>query len=55
MKNKLCLIAIKNADGETVTQYDYDEWGKLLGIGTFDDDNSEQLAVAKANPISYRG
>ena len=26
-----------------------------MGIGTFDDDNPEQLAVAEANPIRYRG
>ena len=49
------IIAITEADGEAVAQYAYDEWGKLLGIGTFDDNNPEQLAVAEANPLRYRG
>ena len=49
------VIAITDADGEAIAQYAYDEWGKLLGIGTFDDNNPEQLAVAEANPLRYRG
>lgn len=48
------VIAITDADGGTMAAYYYDEWGKLLGIETAAD-SEEQMEIAHANPIRYRG
>ncbi len=44
------IVAILDADGNTVVEYSYDIWGKLLGItGELAD------ALGIANPLRYRG
>ena len=48
------VIAITDAGGGTMAAYYYDEWGKLLGIETAAD-SEEQMEIAHANPIRYRG
>lgn len=48
------VIAITDAGGGTMAAYYYDEWGKLLGIETAAD-SEEQMEIAQANPIRYRG
>ncbi|MCM1286350.1 MAG: hypothetical protein NC213_10135 [Acetobacter sp.] len=49
------VIAITEADGSIFAQYVYDEWGKELTVFTLDEENTEQVAVAYANPLRYRG
>ncbi len=49
------IIAITDSNGDIIIQYVYDEWGKLLNIYTMNEDNAEQIEVANANPLRYRG
>ena len=49
------VVGITDADGNLIAKYSYDEWGKLLSIETAEDSNAEQLAIAEANPLRYRG
>lgn len=49
------VIAITDADGEGIVEYEYDEWGKVLNVYTANEDNAEQSEVANANPLRYRG
>lgn len=49
------IIAITESDGNIIAQYVYDEWGKLLNIYTVNEDSAEQIEVANANPLRYRG
>lgn len=49
------VIAITDSEGNVIAQYVYDEWGKLLNIYTVNEDNAEQIEVANANPLRYRG
>lgn len=49
------IVGITDAGGELIAEYFYDEWGKLLGITTSQENNAEQLAVAEINPLRYRG
>lgn len=48
-------MGITDAQGNLLAQYVYDPWGKLLQINTTEPDNADQLAVATANPLRYRG
>lgn len=49
------IVGIADSNGELIAEYSYDEWGKLLGITTAQENNAEQLAVAEINPLRYRG
>lgn len=49
------VVGIIDAQGNLLAQYVYDPWGKLLQINTTEPDNADQLAVATANPLRYRG
>lgn len=49
------IIAITDSEGSVIIQYVYDEWGKLLNVYTINEDNAEQIEVANANPLRYRG
>ena len=49
------VIVIIAADGDVICQYLYDEWGKVLGAFVSDEDNTEYVTVANANPLRYRG
>ena len=49
------VIGIADAKGTPLVEYVYDEWGKLLEIYTAEEGNEEQLALAQANPLRYRG
>ena len=49
------VIVIIGADGDVICQYLYDEWGKVLGAFVSNEDNTEYVTVANANPIRYRG
>ncbi len=49
------IIAITESDGNIIAQYVYDEWGKLLNVYIVNEDNAEQVEVANANPLRYRG
>ena len=49
------VVGITDAQGKLLAQYVYDPWGKLLQINTTEPDNADQLAVATANPLRYRG
>lgn len=49
------VIAVTEQDGDIICEYGYDEWGKLIGITYVDEENVQQVAVANANPIRYRG
>lgn len=49
------IIAITESDGNIIAQYVYDEWGKLLNVYAVNEDNAEQVEVANANPLRYRG
>ena len=49
------VIGIADAKGTPLVKYVYDEWGKLLEIYTAEEGNEEQLALAEANPLRYRG
>ena len=49
------VVGITDAQGNLLAQYVYDPWGKLLQINTTEPDNADQLAVATANPLRYRG
>lgn len=49
------VVGIADAQGNLLAQYVYDPWGKLLQINTTEPDNADQLAVATANPLRYRG
>lgn len=49
------VIAITESDGNIIAQYVYDEWGKLLNVYAVNEDNAEQVEVANANPLRYRG
>ena len=44
------IVAILDADGNTVVEYSYDIWGKLLGITG---ELADTLGIA--NPLRYRG
>ena len=44
------IVAILDANGNTVVEYTYDIWGKLLGItGSLAD------TIGTINPLRYRG
>ncbi len=49
------VIGIADAEGTPLVEYVYDEWGKLLEIYTAEEGNEEQLVLAQANPLRYRG
>ena len=49
------VIAVTDSNGNILAEYAYDAWGALLAIGTTNEDNAEQLAIANANPLRYRG
>ncbi len=49
------VIGIADAEGIPLVKYVYDEWGKLLEIYTAEEGNEEQLVLAQANPLRYRG
>ena len=49
------VIAVTDSNGNILAEYAYDAWGVLLAIGTTNEDNAEQLAIANANPLRYRG
>ncbi len=49
------IIGITDAQGNPLAEYTYDAWGKLLDITTAEENNEEQLAIANANPLRYRG
>lgn len=49
------VIAVTDSDGNIIAQYVYDEWGKLLNVYTVNEDSAEQIEVANANPLRYRG
>ena len=49
------IIGITDAEGNPLAEYTYDAWGKLLDITTAEEDNEEQLSLANANPLRYRG
>ena len=49
------IIGITDAEGNPIAAYTYDAWGKLLDITTAEESNEEQLSLANANPLRYRG
>lgn len=49
------IVAITDSDGNLIAKYSYDDWGKVLGIETAEENNAEQLSVAEVNPLRYRG
>ena len=49
------VIAITDTAGTIVANYEYDAWGKVLNVYTVNEDNAEQIEVANANPLRYRG
>lgn len=49
------VIAITESNGNIIAQYVYDEWGKLLNVYIVNEDNTEQIEAANANPLRYRG
>ena len=49
------VIAIIDANYTPVCEYIYDEWGNILDIAYVDEENAQQIAVATANPLRYRG
>ena len=49
------IIGITDAQGNPIAEYIYDAWGKLLDITTAEENNEEQLSLANANPLRYRG
>lgn len=49
------IVGIVDVSGNLIAKYFYDEWGKLLDIQTGNEDNIEQLSIAKINPLRYRG
>ncbi len=49
------VIAITDSEGNVIAQYVYDEWGKLLNVYTVNEESAEQVEVANANPLRYRG
>ncbi len=49
------VAGITDAQGNLIAEYTYDAWGKLLDITTAEENNEEQLAIANANPLRYRG
>ena len=49
------VIALSDSDGNVFAEYTYDAWGSLQTINTADENNAEQLAIANANPLRYRG
>lgn len=49
------VLAITDTEGSIVGNYEYDAWGKLLALTPAEDGNEEQIAVAKKNPLRYRG
>ena len=49
------VIALSDSDGNVFAEYTYDAWGSLQTINTADENTAEQLAIANANPLRYRG
>ncbi|MCM1341395.1 MAG: RHS repeat-associated core domain-containing protein [Acetobacter sp.] len=49
------VIAITDTIGNIMASYIYDEWGNVKNIIKADSRIEEQLRLAKANPIRYRG
>ena len=49
------IVAITDSNGNLIAKYSYDDWGKVLGIETAEENNAEQLSVAEINPLRYRG
>ncbi|MGN0569164.1 MAG: amidase domain-containing protein [Candidatus Fimenecus sp.] len=49
------VICITEANGNIFCEYVYDEWGKVIAINYVDENNAQQIAVATANPLRYRG
>ena len=45
---------IKNAQGEPIAAYSYDEWGNPIETVTRDDTEA-QNKIAEINPLRYRG
>ena len=49
------VLSIADAGGDELVEYEYDEWGNTIGIIPTDSNSQEQLALANANPLRYRG
>ena len=49
------VLSIADASGDELVEYEYDEWGNTIGIIPTDSNSEEQLALANANPLRYRG
>lgn len=49
------VVVLSDSDGNIFAEYVYDAWGSLVTINTADENNAEQLALANANPLRYRG
>ena len=49
------VIAVTESNGEILCEYVYDEWGKNIAVNYIDNPTEQQLAVANANPLRYRG
>lgn len=48
------VIGITESDGNVIVQYTYDEWGNLIATDTVSE-TEEQIQIANANPLHYRG
>lgn len=46
------VISITDTQGDTLVEYEYDEWGKLYSTYLFEDEYAD---IAQINPIRYRG
>ena len=49
------VLSIADAGGDELVEYEYDEWGNTIDIIPTDSNSQEQLALANANPLRYRG
>ena len=49
------VLSIADANGDELVEYEYDEWGNTIDIIPTDSNSEEQLALANANPLRYRG
>lgn len=49
------VIGITESDGNIIAAYNYDEWGNVLSTDFADEENTEQVQLANANPLRYRG
>lgn len=49
------VIGITDSAGNVLFEYVYDEWGSLIKLNLPDEENTDDVWLANANPLRYRG